>query len=125
MAAALRCVGGTLGHLVAERAGDRDAGVPAPPLGCATLCRHALHGAPHPEARFLSDVVDYRFERFDDRLGRMEADVKEIKADLKEIDRRLGGEVRYGRPASWASCEQRLARLEGVAANIPSTFVCR
>ena len=46
----------------------------------------------------MSDVVDYRFERFDDRLGRLEADVKEIKADLKEIDRRLSGED-HGPPA--------------------------
>jgi hypothetical protein len=28
-----------------ERQGGDDAGVPAPHLGCATLCRHALDGA--------------------------------------------------------------------------------
>ena len=60
-------------------------------------------------------MVDHRFERFDDRLGRLEADVKEIKADIKELGRRLGGEIK--------SVEQRLARLEGVVSNLPSTWV--
>jgi hypothetical protein len=26
----------------------------------------------------LSDAVDHRFERFDDRLGRVESDIKEL-----------------------------------------------
>ena len=66
---------------------------------------------PAPEAWLLSDVIDHRFERFDDRLGRLEADVKEIKGDIKSFDQRLGG------------VEQRLARLDGIVANLPSTWV--
>jgi hypothetical protein len=64
----------------------------------------------------LSDVVDHRFERFDDRLGRLEADMKEIKADLKALDQRLSGEIKGG-------IELRLARLEGMVSNPPSTWV--
>jgi hypothetical protein len=98
------------------------ANVPATPLECATLQRQALDDAPYPEVRFLSDAVDHRFERFDDRLGRVESDIKELKTDIREMrgeikdmDRRLSGEV--------GGVAQRLARLEGMVSNLPSTFV--
>jgi hypothetical protein len=70
----------------------------------------------------LGDVVDHRFERSDDRLGRLEADVKEIKADIKGLDQRAGGEIK-GLDQRMGGIEQRLARLEGMISNLPSTWV--
>jgi hypothetical protein len=49
--------------------------------------RAAAHGGPT-----LSDVIDQRFERFDDRLGRLEEDVKEIKGDLKAFRQQVTGD---------------------------------
>jgi archaellum component FlaC len=81
----------------------------------------------------LSDVIDQRFERFDDRIGRLEEDVKEIKGDLKAFRQQVAGDLTGIRQQMAENdrqlrglvggVEQRLARLEGVVANLPSTWV--
>lgn len=70
----------------------------------------------------MSDVIDQRFERFDDRIGRLEDDVKEIKGDLKAFRQQMAENDKQLR-ALVGGVEQRLARLEGVVANLPSTWV--
>lgn len=70
----------------------------------------------------MSDVIDQRFGRFDDRIGRLEEDVKEIKGDPKAFRQRMAGSGKRLRALAGA-VEQRSARLEGVAANLPSTRV--
>jgi uncharacterized protein (UPF0335 family) len=88
----------------------------------------------------LSDVIDQRFERFDDRLGRLEEDVKEIKGELKgfrndftSIRQQMAGDFAGVRQqmaendrqlrALVGGVEQRLSRLEGIVGNLPSTWV--
>ena len=77
----------------------------------------------------MSDVIDQRFERFDDRLGRLEEDVKEIKGELKGFRNEFTGirqqmaENDKQLRALVGGVEQRLSRLEGVVGNLPSTWV--
>ena len=92
----------------------------------------------------MSDVIDQRFERFDDRLGRLEEDVKEIEGDLKAFRQQMVGDltgIRQKMAGDFSGIRQhmaendkqlrsligsvveRLARLEVVVANLPSTWV--